>query len=274
MNKVAVIFGRKITSRTETLEYSRDIFGWQNVYIGISASHAFFALIMARLTGKRCIYYCIDFYTPKQETTIRGKIFNNIEMLLDKFLVKFCDEVWDISTRINEGRREFGNYSANSKIVPLAYPHFYFSFKKKVKRDRIVFIGIDEYGLDLIDKKYEVIHPGGKPIIPLGEMLDIVSSSGIGISIWKNKYNNYYGDPGKTKLYSACGLPVIMTDNTPYADIIRETQAGIIVRYNKTSVNNAIKKILDNYSFYKNNVLKTWRYINAVDLYSDIRLLD
>jgi len=261
----AIILGRKITSRTETIKYVAEKFDWKDVFIGISHSHAFWAWIMARLTGKKCIYYCIDFYSPKMEKTFKGKLLNWVELQLDKFLVRHCDIIWDISERINEGRAEFGHYSPlvgkTHKIVPLAYPSAYFRFRSSVAQNRGIFIGLDPYGLELMEGiDYLWL---GKGKMSLEELLDKTSQGGFGISLWKEKGNNYYGDPGKTKLYSACGLPVIMTNNTPYAKIIKETQAGLVINYSKIALRNAISEIVRHYNFYKNNVKKTWRYIDA-----------
>jgi len=104
-------------------------------------------------------------------------------------------------------------------------------------------------------------------------MLDQLSNCGIGISIWDRDGNNYYGDPGKTKLYSACGLPVIMTNNTPYAEVIERTKSGIIVKYDKKSIDEAVMKIFNNYDFYKSNVYKTRDLINADKLLRDFQVL-
>ena len=268
MGRKAIILGKKVVSRTETLKYASERFGWKNVAIGISCFFGFWAWVIGRLTGRKVIYYCIDFYSPKVSINSKGwrRLFCFFAMLMDKFLVKHCDECWDISDRINHGRGTFGNYHAElSKIVPLSYPPSYFRFRENVWRNKVAFVGLDPYGLELAKDipGIELEWLGGKPLIPLDELLDKLSLCGIGLSMWEEDGNNYYGDPGKTKLYSACGLPVIMTPNTPYARIINLTQAGIVIRYNRDSLEKAVKLMLNNYSYYKDNVPKTWRYINA-----------
>lgn len=152
------------------------------------------------------------------------------------------------------------------KIVPLAYPPSYFRFKTG-NPNLGVFTGLVPYGKELLEGIDYVWIGRGKT--PIKELLEKISSCGYGISLWGKKGNNYYGDPGKTKLYSACGLPVLMTDNTPYAKIIKETMAGVIVDYTKESVNKGVKELIFNHAFYKRNVKLTWKYINADILFGN-----
>lgn len=279
----ALILGKKIVGRKETLEYAAKKFGWHDVVIGISAFYAFWAWIIARILRKKCIYYCIDFYSPEIAYTTWDKIFIPCAMLMDRFLIQAVDEVWDISERINWGRGEFGNYGAYApKIVPLSYPPTFFHFVQprplKTQNRAIVgvYVGLETYGWELMEKIEGVkwLKLGGKPYLPIEELLDKIAQGDFGISLWRDKGNNYYGDPGKTKLYSACGLPVIMTDNTPYAKIIKETMAGIVIKYDQEELRKAIKEMIFNYDFYKRNVKETWEYINADNLYANLKILD
>ena len=256
-----------------SLQYANDKFDWPDVVIGIGHSHGFWAWVLARLTNRKCIYYCIDFYSPKIAKNKWDKIFIWCAMQMDEFLIDHVDRVWDISDRINKGRMEFMNYTVSTKIVPLSYPPDYFRFKEHTKYKRIAYVGLAPYGLELLND-FPIYWLGQNKRLPLEELLENLSICGIGFSCWKDNGNNYYGDPGKTKLYSACGLPVIMTDNSPYADIIRKTNAGVVVPYTEATVKTAINLILQDYDYYKNNVKKTWEYINADEVFRNIKLLD
>jgi len=273
---MALILGKPIVGRLETLQYANKKFNWRDdIIIGIGHKHAFYAWLRARLTGKKCIYYCIDFYSPEIADNLWDSIFIWAAMQLDKFLFKHCDEIWDISEKIDEGRRKFGNYTQRAinyphKIVPLSYPPSYFRMSGIYYPTKIIYVGLQPYGFELL-KGLDYIWLGNGRL-PLEVLLCELSMGGIGISMWGRKGNNYYGDPGKTKLYSACGIPVIMTDNTPYADIIKKTQAGIVIPYNRESLKWAIKKILGNYSYYKKNVKKTWEYIDADEIMRNINV--
>jgi len=52
-------------------------------------------------------------------------------------------------------------------------------------------------------------------------------------------------DPGKVKTYLACGLPVIMTDVGTMAKLIKETDAGVIIPYDKQACEEALLKVLN-----------------------------
>lgn len=275
---MALILGKKIVGRKETLEYANEKFKWRkDVIIGISAFFGFWAWLLARLTNRKVIYYCIDFYSDKVIEGLFDRLFIYTERLMDKFLIKHCDKRWIISERIREGRQKYGNYDyeGNNIIIPLCYPPNYFRFNEHpLYKNTIVFIGLDPYGLELLPKNTDFIWLGKGKLLPLKELLDKLSNCGIGISLWKEKGNNYYGDPGKTKLYSVCGLPVIMTDNTPYAKIIDDTNAGLLIPYDKEYLKQAINDMLYNYDYFKNNVKKTWEYINVDEIFRNIRLLE
>ena len=269
MDCKAIIIGKKIVSRKETLEYLSEKHNWQNVVIGISAWYGFLAWILARLMYRKCIYYCIDFYAPTEAEDGIDKVFIWLAMHMDKFLNRHCDDVWDISKTIDEGRYLYGKYvGQKSRILPLCYSPDYFRFNPPEKRDLLVYVGLDGFGTELA-KDLENFIWLAKGDLPLNYMLQTLSTCGIGLAMWKTKGNNYYGDSGKSKLYSACGLPVIITDNTLYSQVIKETQAGLVIPYNKRALRKAVKKIAYNYDFYKKNVKKTWRYINADEVYQE-----
>ena len=267
---MALVIGKPIVGRLETLQYANKKFNWSdNIIIGIGHKHAFYAWIRSKLTGKKCIYYCIDFYSPEIADNLWDSIFIWACMKMDKFLCNHCDIVWDISDRIQEGRWWYGHYKAKKvKIMPLSYPPDYFKFVEPFSKHP-VYVGLSVYGKEIIPEKTFYIN--GK--LPLRGMLEIISRHSMGISLWSREGNNYYGDPGKTKLYSACGIPVIMTDNTPYAKIIKKTKAGIVIPYDEKALLEAMKKIYANYDYYKNNVKKTWKYIDAYEIFRNTELL-
>ena len=269
MDRKAIILGKPTVSRKEALEYLAEKHNWKNVIIGISAWYGFWAWVLARLLDRKCIYYCIDFYAPTEAENWRDKLFIWSAMQMDKFLNRHCDDVWDISKNIDEGRYIYGGYvGQKSRILPLCYPPDYFRFNPPEMKELVVYVGLDGFGTELISDQPNFLWLANGHL-PLNLLLQNLSICGIGLAMWKTVGNNYYGDPGKSKLYSACGLPVIITNNTLYSKVIAETQAGIVIPYDRTALKEAIKKIADNYDFYKNNVKKTWRYINADEVYQE-----
>ena len=108
------------------------------------------------------------------------------------------------------------------------------------------------------------------------QMLGIIASSAVGVSLWDDIntkiLNAYYGDPGKTKLYSVCGLPVVVSHITVYAQIIIQHQAGVAIRYNSNEFFKSLKTILlsdKDYTAYKERAVFVGRkYCNAEEMFN------
>jgi len=207
------------------------------------------------------------------------------------------------------------SYRYKNKIAPLGYSRKFFTNKntKDIERYSVVFIGVivEGQGLELI---LEVL-PEIKKIIPaikikiIGtgpflekfkglvfkkkmqdrfifygfiesneEMLDIVSSSAVGISLWDNRdnklLNSYFGDPGKTKLYSVCGLPAIVSNDTVYSQVITRNKAGIAIDYAPEALAAALRTLLREdsvYYEYKSNAINTAEdYCNSEKIFSEV----
>ena len=109
-------------------------------------------------------------------------------------------------------------------------------------------------------------------------MLDIVASSAIGISLWDNRdnklNNSYFGDPGKTKLYSVCGLPVIVSNDTVYSHIIARNRAGIAISYDRKELVSALTTLLRNDTEYPkfkaNAVMTAQEYCDSEKIFSSV----
>lgn len=91
------------------------------------------------------------------------------------------------------------------------------------------------------------------------------------------KFNNYYYAPsGKMFKYLASGVPIIGID-IPGLSIIKEYNAGILLKdITNSNINNAVEKIKNNYQFYVNNCFNAAKnydfttnvknYINKISL--------
>ena len=217
--------------------------------------------------------------------------------------------------RLRFGKFNKETYDAKKRIAPLGYDSSFYRNKDVRELDRytIVFAGVilESQGLELIlnvipelcklmpEIKVKIIGTG--PFLPkfkemvalhrleryfkyygfidnVEEMLDIIASSAVGVSIWddrKNKIlNAYYGDPGKTKLYSVCGLPVVVSDITGYSRVISQNKAGIAVKYKEEELLNALKTILLNsndYAGYKKRAVTAGRqYCNSEQIFDEV----
>lgn len=94
------------------------------------------------------------------------------------------------------------------------------------------------------------------------EVENILCKSAIGMATYENTPDNYtmFTDPGKPKLYLGCGLPVVITNVPQVAKIIASRNAGLIVKYDKKSVADALIKLL-----FDDNLYKSYRE-NAIEL--------
>jgi len=206
------------------------------------------------------------------------------------------------------------SYAHKYSIVPLGYSNAFFRNKDLAKTEKysLVFAGVVVEGqglellLDILPElkkdfpalKIKIIGTG--PFLPLfkeklkernaelffsfygfiedvNRMLEVISSSAIGVSLWNEKTNGpnfYFGDPGKTKLYSVCGLPVIVSNKTVYAKVISNNRCGIAIRYKHQELLDAIRTLfLDDakYKEYKANTIKTARdYCSAEKIFSQV----
>lgn len=82
---------------------------------------------------------------------------------------------------------------------------------------------------------------------------EIISSSGLALATYPPSEDTYkqYCDPGKVKIYLACGAPVIITDVPAIAGEIAAKKAGSIVEYTKESLAETIEKIFDNENYHR-----------------------
>lgn len=206
------------------------------------------------------------------------------------------------------------DYTHKLRVVPLGYSNTFFRNKERSESDKysLVFAGVvvEGQGLELIADilpelkkefpsiKIKIIGTG--PYLPvfrrkveesgigdsflfygfieeIGKMLDVISTSGVGVSLW-NKENNganfYFGDPGKTKLYSVCGLPVIVSKETVYAKIVGDNCCGLAIGYRRQELLKAVKALFSDesvYKKYKMNTLATARdYCSSEKIFSQV----
>lgn len=104
---------------------------------------------------------------------------------------------------------------------------------EKILRDEV-----NKLGLEKIVRFYGYLEEGAK----LDECL---GTCAVGIAPFVPEYTySIYGDPGKIKTYLKYGLPVIMTNVSYMAEQIRYAGAGLIVKYDKQDLANALLRLL------------------------------
>lgn len=105
------------------------------------------------------------------------------------------------------------------------------------------------------------------------EINSILLKCGVAIAPYypedKNNFS-YYADPGKVKIYLSCGLPIVITDVPPIAKDIVANKAGLIAEYDADDFVDKILKILGNYEFYRNNVIKFGKEFDWNNIFSKV----
>ena len=155
---------RKIVKIPSLLAYIKDI--WLNIwyvwktketydyYIGIDNLNAFSGWILKKLgKTKYCIYYVIDF-TPKR---FENKLINKLYHALETFCAKHCDETWNLSHTLIEGRQKFKGvspYCGIQRVVPMG---IWFHEVKRVEfaavqKQQLVFMGhiLEKQGIQYV----------------------------------------------------------------------------------------------------------------------------
>ncbi|NQS88962.1 glycosyltransferase [Patescibacteria group bacterium] len=272
--------------------------------VGVSHFSGMIGVVLTKLgICKKSIYYCIDHYKGN------GWLFT-LQNAIDRWTVLHSDKVWDISYRIPEARSlNCELYNHKHSIVPVGYGPTFFRYNEDIDRYSIVFVGVMQkgHGLELmlealpflikVFPKINMRIIGRGPFLDefagmvkergldkyyklygfikdTNEMLDIVASSAAGIAVWNDIGNSYYGDSGKTKLYSVCGLPVIVSDFVIYSEVVTKCKAGIAIKGDKEALIGAVKKLFSDDNLYweykRNAKLAAQNYCSSHKIFSNV----
>jgi len=141
----------KIRDNFGVWSYIRDFFnnikyvtrngrGW-DLYIGSDNLNALSGLVLKRLgLVKKCVYYVIDYNPHRFQNRLMNKIYHKI----DQFCVKHCDETWNLSIRMKEGRKNYFNFSAGNQItapIGIWYERFVRVNFSQVDKKTLVYMG-------------------------------------------------------------------------------------------------------------------------------------
>ncbi|MBZ9577413.1 glycosyltransferase family 4 protein [Patescibacteria group bacterium] len=99
------------------------------------------------------------------------------------------------------------------------------------------------------------------------KMEEILARCAIGVAPYPHLDHGYkqYCDPGKIKIYMACGIPVIITNVPNIAKDIKEKAAGIVIDYNKIHLINAVAKLLVDDEYYKRSRKNAIAFASSFD---------
>jgi len=116
----------------------------------------------------------------------------------------------------------------------------------KVSDAKVVFIGDGPLKNHLAARAEELnvsSHVQFKGFIEsVEDVYEILTLCGLALATYPPDDSTYkfYSDPGKVKIYLACGLPVLITDVPPIAKIIHDGGAGKIVEYSPSSLTETV----------------------------------
>lgn len=283
---------RRELSSPRVLSVARDVianlvwFSFQersDIFIGIDNVNAFCGILLRKLgRTRRCVYYVID-YTPVRFT---NRFWNAVYHRLDKFVVRHCDEIWNISERIAKVRESQGVRAGANRVVGVGvdFEHIVIPDTRKVT-DLVVVSHLTEgKGVQLAiaamkriresvpDAKLFIIGTGpfeahlrelaaqlepGDAVSFLGAMdhrqlFAFMPSCGIALAPYTEDPASitYYADPTKPKEYLACGLPVVITDVPWIAQEIAQAPMGICIRYDAEELAKAVVRLVNDPVFY------------------------
>jgi len=265
-----------------------------DIFFGVDNLNAFSGILLRKF-GKvdKVIYYVIDYVPQRFDNPVINKIYNWVDI----YCVKNADQTWNLSNDMAKARQKKGlnkKYLKVQKTVPVGCNP---KNNKFLVENKIVFLGIisDEQGVGLLikalpkviksipDVKLIIIGSGkeledikqsakkiniANSIVFRGFIKDskkvekILLNNSIGVApyLLTNNSFKYYTDPGKIKTYLGAGLPVVMTNISHIAKVIKNKNAGIIISDDQIELSDAIIKLLTDKIFYS-KVKK-----NAIDL--------
>jgi len=285
-NKLPVI------SRPSPLRYISEMFAtvWHftfrkkvDTFVAIDPLNACAAVFLKKLGRiETCIFLTPD-YSPQR---FSSKQLNNIYHGIDRFCVRNADEVWSVSTRIQEVRRKMGLEDAKNILLPNVPPAKFANLRKN-SHDKynlvttgiidkqldfegtiravaqlkgaypklsftVVGNGPEEDRLKLLAKELHVadrVHFMGRR--PLAETLELQSKAGIGLALYTGEWAfNHFGDSTKCREFFFFGLPVISTDSHATVPEIKQFKPGLVVEKGVEYYTEAITDIIENYDTY------------------------
>ncbi|MBZ9578208.1 glycosyltransferase family 4 protein [Patescibacteria group bacterium] len=279
-----------------------------DVYIGVDNLNAFSGLILRKLgLVKKVIFYVIDYVPQRFSNKLLNKVYHWIDKICCYHCDQIWN-VSPIMADAREKAGVLKDKSAPQSVVPLGcnFKDIKRLPLDKINRYDIAYMGQlnEEQGIQLMiealpdikrkfpDAKLIIIGTGklekelkiraeelklANSIYFKGfikddrKMEEILASCAIGVAPYPPLEHGckQFCDPGKIKIYMACGLPVIITNVPNVAKDIKEKAAGIVIDYNKIQLIDAVAKLFiddENYKRSRKNAISfasyfDWNYI-------------
>lgn len=244
-------------------------------YIGVDSLNAVAGLALRRVgLARRAVFWTID-YAPRR---FGNALLDRLYLRLDRLCTTRCSETWNLSPRMEEGRRELG-VEGRQRVVPMgadARPP-----RPPVHAHRLVHMGslLEKQGVQAAIRALPLVRSevpdasllvvGGGPyraalevlagelgladavsftgyVADHAEVEELIAESAVGIATYDPALADftYYADPGKIKTYLACGVPVVATAVPWSAEWLAAAGAGVVVDYRPEDVARGVLALL------------------------------
>ncbi len=219
---------KKIKKMPVSYTYLKDVFlnliwpyknntKW-NLYIGNDNLNTFSGILLKWL-GKvdKVVYYVID-YNPNR---FQNKLLNKIYHILDQFCVKYSDETWNLSPRMEPARKEYFGFSGGNQhtvSVGIWFKRIKQLDFSQIKKHQAVFMGhiLEKQGIqyvvDAIPLIIKKISDFSLLIIGDGNYLDQLKKKTKKLNIEKFvKFTGYIKDHEEVeKMLSSCAVALAL----------------------------------------------------------------
>ena len=101
--------------------------------------------------------------------------------------------------------------------------------------------------------------------LPYHEIANLLAESSIGVATFIPNEFNFYATPLKILEYMAAGLPIIATNWGETARIIKESRAGMLIRWNSAEFKEAVVQILENANLWEQYSRNGTQWVSSYD---------
>lgn len=268
-----------------------------DVYIGIDPLNALWGIVGKYVFKRirRVIFYTADY----ADNRFNNPAVNWVYHYIDKLCVRYSDQVWNVSTRIHEKRKDMGVPDERNFFIPNA-PVFNPQSITRYHKYWAIVVGTSTTALEytaLLDALSELIrkYPGfqlhivgelhfpptlerrialmitSKHVILHGSMsrpqvLKLLAISGLGMALYKDKDPwTKYGDSMKIREYLSCGLPVLTTDVVSTSSVVLAYRCGKVIVPTAKNIIRAVSEIYSSdYSGFRISALSAAKHYSFV----------
>ncbi len=205
-------------------------------FIGSNPLNALAGITLRKLGFvRKVIFYKID-YVP---TRFTNPVLNFFYDQLDRISSELSDWTWNLAQPMISERVKRGIRLGPQLIVPIGsnFERIQRRPPSQVYRNRIVYMGSlrQGQGIQMAVEAFDKV----RSILPHAEF----------VIVGTNNFTRYT-EPGKVKVYLACGLPVIITRVPEIANEIEARGAGIVSDYTIDGLASTIVKLIQDETAY------------------------